>query len=215
MENKPFSDSMLAKILKSRKFLITFGLLAAVFCPIAALASQIKDTHDPYLALTLLNSDMKIGNYFANNTISEQDNSAWYLDVQNGMDKTEYVAVKIKLLNSTQLSPDDMTNSPSPERELVEYRQALSPYSHWQKPLNWTVLSMTKVDNDTTINKMKINDQIIDNLDIHAVEGKDFRIVIELWKYENDTGDFAFSWHDNSGEIRSVWNQVWFHVGGS
>jgi len=212
MENKSFYASMVWKILKSKKFVIIFSLLAVVFCPVAAVASQMKDTHEPYLTLTMLNSDMKIGNYIANGSaITEQQKVTWYIDAQNGMGKTEYVEVKIKLLNSTQPMPNDVTNTPSPEGELVEFRHVLLPYSHWLTPLTWSISSIEKQDRNVIINKMIINDQVIDNLNIQAADGKDFRIVVELWRYDRDVGDFTFAW-SSSGQTRSVWNQIWFNL---
>jgi len=207
------NTTMIINVLKSRKFLIAFAMLASLFCPIAAVASQMRDSQESYLALTLLNSERKIGNYLGDdNVVKENEVQSWIVDVRNSMPKTEYVTVKIKLLNSTHLGPDDSANTPSPESELTQFKYAISPDSHWQMPLDWSITGLERQDHNLIIKKMIINDQAIDHLNIQAVNGEHFRFVIELWTYDSKIDDFTFDWSSSSEEQRSVWNQIWFDV---
>ncbi len=215
MRAGPFRVSEAANILRSRKFLIVFALLAGVFSPIAALSSHAKDTNaERFLALTILNDDMKIGQYFASNatTIAPEENVNWYVKVQNGMDKSEFINIKMKLLNSTGQGPDDLSNTPSPEQEIISFTHVLPPGSTWITPLNWTVDKTEIQDGQVFINRVTMNDKVVDNLDIGSVDGKNFRILIELWRYDTNIKDFTFVWPSSLNETRSVWNQIWFNI---
>ena len=136
----------------------------------------------------------------------------WYIKVHNGMSKAEYIAIKIKLLNSTQQAPDDASNSPSPEREIISLRQLVAANSTWLVPVNWTIAGTDIQDSYTSIKKVAVNNRTIDDLDIRSSDGRSFRVVIELWKYDSDTRNFTFAWSTSSHEQRSVWNQIWFKV---
>ena len=52
-----------------------------------------------------------------------------------------------------------------------------------------------------------------DSVDTHvvALHGVDYRVVIELWVYDEGLEDFWFGW-GNDDEAQCAWNQVWFNV---
>jgi hypothetical protein len=78
-------------------------------------------------------------------------------------------------------------------------------------PLEWKITDIDKGESVVTIRELMINGERIDNLDINSINGQNFRIVLELWKYESDSGDFSFVWSSNNKEA-SVWNQIWFNI---
>jgi len=180
---------------------------------------------------------MKTTNYFAplnitvnatgtslvsNNFVKVQDeglngnDTAWNLDVYNGMTTAEYVLIKAKLLNSTQLVPDDETNQPSPTNPIYEISAIVPANAHKSFPFSWRIVDVSaNPDGYLTINRMLINGKSIENVGESSQFGENYRLVFELWRYDNNVGDFQYSWSssvDGPEVKRSVWNQIWFNV---
>ena len=44
-----------------------------------------------------------------------------------------------------------------------------------------------------------------------AVYRFNYKVVLELWVYDEELGDFRFGWGQGD-EMRCVWNQIWFNV---
>ncbi|MFY3740883.1 MAG: hypothetical protein HMLIMOIP_001328 [Candidatus Nitrosomirales archaeon] len=212
--DQPLSHWRIAQeLIRSRKFLIAFASLVALLSPLALISNSAGDQKEGYLTMITLGSSMKADDYFpsANNTVNLSEPIKWYIKVYNGMDKSEYLSLRLKLLNSTQTIPDDVSNTPSPVPELIEYRQLISKQSEVIVPLEWKITDIDKGESVVTIRELMINGERIDNLDINSINGQNFRIVLELWKYESDSGDFSFVWSSNNKEA-SVWNQIWFNI---
>jgi len=52
----------------------------------------------------------------------------------------------------------------------------------------------------------------VEGLNVTSLQGKDFRMVIELWKYDMEDKTFIFQGipeNDNNG---GAWNQIWFNL---
>jgi hypothetical protein len=144
-------------------------------------------------------------------TISSGDNVNWTINVYNHLGNTEYLVIKIKLLNYTDQNPDDIPDSPSPVASIAEIDKVMPNNSTWIVPISWTIMDAVKAHESTSIHAIMINDVIVDNLEIQSTDGKNFRMVFELWKYDPELGQFEFAWN-NGSETRSMWNQVWFNL---
>jgi len=213
MDIRSLTNSMPGSILRSKKFILFFALLAVVLTSVAALSTQSSNatTKHGYLGLTLLDKNMNSAQYFvADSTVSTGEDVSWYLSTQNSMNTAEYIDLRIKLINSTQNSPDDKINAPSPEHEIYHLEQVVSPNTNWIAPLNWSIAEIETAGNYTVIKAVKINDNVINNLDVRSEYGNNFRFVIELWKYDPRNSEFTFLW--TSDTEKSVWNQIWFNV---
>jgi len=199
--------------LSAKKFIIIFASLMVLFVPLAAV-STIDEKHEGYLAMTTLGSDMKTTNYFANGngTLGIGEQASWYVKVHNGMGSAEYVSLRIKLLNSSQLADPHYQNQSSSERTIFELRQLVSKNGTWTAPLNWSIGSVETKDSYLAIRSLKINGQEVSNLDVRNINGQGFRMVLELWRYNSNIEDFESSWPSSTFETRSVWNQIWFNV---
>jgi hypothetical protein len=206
-------------IIRSRKFILLFASLVVLFTPIAlatsSSAGKEKD-EESFLSMITLGSSMKLdASYFPSNnsTVNLGDRMNWYIMVHNGMDNSEYVAVRVKILNSTQTGPNDTLNLPSPSPQVFEHRQLLARDSSAAIPLEWAIIDIDKQDGKISIKRVMINGQEIGDLGIESQNGQNFRMLLELWRYNVDTRDFEFEWsssaHDNK---RSVWNQIWFSM---
>jgi hypothetical protein len=83
--------------------------------------------------------------------------------------------------------------------------------STWTTPFRWSVIDTEEQRDYVVIRSLEVNGIKIDNLDVRSLGGQDFRMVIELWRYDPETGSFAFAW--NTGlEEKSAWNQIWFDL---
>ena len=158
---------------------------------------------------------MKIEKYFPseNRSVSLGDNITWYVNVYNQMEKLEYLSVKFKLINSTHGMPDDNLHVPSNGIQIFEARQVVVNNSTFVIPVNWT---NTGLENDREngyikIKSLNINGMVLENLDIKSKDGEDFRMIIELSRYDPETKNLSFTWF-SEGETRSAWNQIWFSV---
>ena|SRR5688572_19232453 len=200
-------------IVRSRKFALIFASFVGLLSPIALFASNSAAQENEFLSMTTLDSNMKVDEYFPNNsTINVGDRMGWYIKVYNGMNSPEYLAVKIKILNSTQTTPVDALNRPSPSPELFEYHHLVSNNATMTIPFEWSILDIESHDGQLTIRNVMINGEEIDNLDISSMDGQDFRILFELWRYNHDSEDLEFEWSSSAQNKRSVWNQIWFSV---
>jgi hypothetical protein len=171
-----------------------------------------RNTSSSFLALGVLGSKGRIGDYFPRNisTVKPEEIVNWNLYLYNHMGSAEYVAVRVKLLNSTMLPPNSTLHTPSPTPAFFEVRRVLMDNETWLYPFTWYVLSAGETANSTMIKSIGANDEVFQT-DALAVSGRDFRIVFELWVYDETLKDFAFSWSSGS-ETQSIWNQIWFSV---
>ncbi|MGH9922744.1 MAG: hypothetical protein ACRD38_08335, partial [Nitrososphaerales archaeon] len=166
-----------------------------------------------FFSISTLGKDMMTENYYprSNATIHVGDNLNWHIGVYNNMGEAEYVAVRIKLLNSTQSIPNDILQIPSSEQHILEFKHIVMNDSTWITPSRWSIIDTEEQGNYVVIRSLEINGIKIDNLDVRSLDGQDFRMVIELWRYDPETGSFAFAW--NTGlEERIAWNQIWFDL---
>ncbi len=199
-------------IAKTKLFVSILALLLTLGMSIVYISSIDRD-YERFISLNTLGSNRSVSNYFPNDipVIGLGDEMEWNIQVYNRMGNAEYIAVRVKILNSTQPMPDDKLHAPSPVMHVYEKRYVIAKDQTLTFPLQWRI-NMIERDADVYIIKQIImNDEIID-LDVRSVEGKDFRIVLELWKFNLESKEFEFSWLDNSNELRSVWNQIWFSI---
>ncbi|GIU71177.1 MAG: hypothetical protein KatS3mg003_0656 [Candidatus Nitrosocaldaceae archaeon] len=198
-------------IINTKRFLITFLILLSISISIAY-ASLIPRDFERFMSLSTLGSNMLIDDYYPNPNavVRLGDNVTWYLQVYNRMGNSEYIAIKIKILNSTDPIPDDNAHTPSPIKEVYEISHIVKNNQTLTIPLRWSIDAIERVDDYIVIKRMRINDQII-NLDVRSINGDNFRFVIELWRYNPDNNNFEFSWRSNI-DTRSAWNQIWFNI---
>jgi len=145
----------------------------------------------------------------ANITLGEQIN--WTLGVYNAMATLEYVVVRVKLLNSTIASPNETSGNPSPSYSIFEFTRVLLPNETWTFPFVWSILNVTERGNLTIIGKLSINGNMVNGTLAEALLGIKFRFVFELWFYDVNMNQFAFSW-TTANTHESAWTQIWFNV---
>lgn len=211
IESLPFLPKII-EIIRSKEFLVIFGLSVAILS-ITTINSSLAQQSNGYFALTTLGQDMQADDYFLqdDHLVRHGDKQSWHIAVHNGMDNAEFVSIRVKLLNSTQLIPNDSLNQPSPEPPILELRQMLAENSTSTIPLDWSIKQADTELGYVTIKEITINGQDISNLNIRSLDGQNFKVVLELWRYDHDSNSFAYAW-SSGHDMRSVWNQIWFNV---
>lgn len=205
----------LTSLLYSRRFLLVFLALFALLLGITYVLYNPQPMARQ-LSLSILSANLTTDDYFNNDnsTIDVRNPSRWYASVHNGVGSPEYVALRIKLLNSSQAVSDDISDisvGPSPGSTVYEIKQMIENNSTLVVPLEWSITDVGKVANNTIIERLNINGNDIENLHLASPSGKNFRFIVELWNYDPNTNDFTYVWSDGQNN-RSVWSQIWFNL---
>jgi hypothetical protein len=203
----------LTSLLYSRRFLLVFLVLFVLLLGITYVVLYNPQPMARQLSLSILSANLTTDDYFSNDnsTIDVGNPSRWYASVHNGVGSPEYVALRIKLLNSSQPIPDDISVSPSPGSTVYEIKQMIENNSTFVVPLEWSITDARKVANSTIIERLNINSNDIENLHVASAYGTNFRFILELWKYDPNTKDFTYVWSDGQNN-RGVWSQIWFNL---
>ena len=202
----------LTSLLYSRRFLLVFLVLFAFLLGITYVLYNPQPMARQ-LSLSILSANLTTDDYFSNDnsTIYLANPSRWYAFVHNGVGSPEYVALRIKLLNSSQAIPNDISVGPSPGSTVYEIKQMIENNSTLVVPLEWSITDVARPGSNTIIERLNINDNDIENLHVASPLGKNFRFILELWKYDPNTEDFTYVWSDGQNK-RGVWSQIWFNL---
>ncbi|MDQ3868143.1 MAG: hypothetical protein M3250_01135 [Thermoproteota archaeon] len=173
-----------------------------------------------FLSLSTLGKNDTTSDYFPstnNNTnlVLTGQKLSWHIYVYNHAEGAEYVSVRIKLLNSTNAAPDADNSGGASGQALYEFRRLLARNSSWTIPLDWMISNVSTEDPDqryVTIKGLDINDYHIGGLNVTSLQGKDFRMIIELWRYDMQKKAFVFQGFPENDNNRSAWNQIWFNL---
>ena len=139
---------------------------------------------------------------------------SWHIYVYNHAESAEYVSVRIKLLNSTDATPDENYSGGATGQDLYEFKRLLARNSSWDIPLDWTISNVsTDLDHrHVTIKGLDVNNHHVGGLNVTSQQGEEFRMVIELWKYNMEDTAFVFQGFPENDNNRGAWNQIWFNL---
>ncbi|HEV8386273.1 MAG TPA: hypothetical protein VGQ03_01490 [Nitrososphaera sp.] len=140
--------------------------------------------------------------------VGQGDTLNWNVQTSNHMGETEYIALRVKLLNATQLAPDEVSHLPSPADYIYEERLVLADGESSVTPLAITLKDVQVFrDSSAQMRALTINGKEIDELHVSNFNSNSFRFVIELWRYDVELENFVYTW--SSGlESESAWNQI-------
>lgn len=166
---------------------------------------------EPFFAVWVLGNGGLLQNYFPNNNTSLRANETltWTIGVYNHMGSLEYVALQVKLLNSSDTGPNDISASGTPA--LVEFDRVLTENETWTTPFIWEISRINQADGATKVTELTVNGRVVSVPLAEAADGLNFRLVFELWYYDETSNSLAFSWQSSAG-IRTSWVQVWFNT---
>ena len=172
----------------------------------------LKVRQEQCFMLAILGEEGKAEQYYPSDDpeISMGETVHWTMYLHNQMGEVQYVAVKVKLLNSTMKNPDYTSYNPSPEPAVYEIRHVLMNNETWLYPLNWNLINAELNFVKTSIKSMMINEDPL-QINVESINGYNFRIVLELWVYDETSNQFNYGWIEQQG-LQTAWNQIWFNV---
>lgn len=173
-----------------------------------------------FISLSTLGKNDTTADYFPSNNnnmtlVLPGQKVSWHIYVYNHAESAEYVSVRIKLLNSTDATPDENHSGGAGGQDLYEFRRLLARNSSWAIPLDWTISNVSTEDLDqryVTIKGLDINNHHVGGVNVTSLQGKDFRMIIELWRYNVEDKDFVFQGFPENDNNRGAWNQIWFNL---
>jgi uncharacterized membrane protein len=192
---------------------LIFALIATMVTSGAAYRVLTPAPTEQFFAMWVLGSKGLAEDYYPNNnpTLAVREAVNWTLGVYNHMDGLEYVVVRVKLLNSTLSSPDELTGTPSPIPEIFEFKRILLDNETWSIPFAWRILNLTQQGQSLLITGLTANQTPLKGSLGGATSGINFRLVFELWFYDETGSKLSFSWN-TQGTNHSVWTQIWFNA---
>lgn len=201
----------LKKLISSKKFLLIFFMpLLMISLGITYVTSE-PSTSERFLTLSTLGSNLTLDNYYPHSdpTVAVGESLNWHVSIYNHMGGPQYLALRLKMINSTQAIPDDSAHTPSQASSIYEAKKMVPDNSTWMIPLSWSIRNVTNDKGYDIITKLTVNGQNIDNLNIRSISGQNFRMILELWRYDPITKDFSFISSANPDK-KTEWNQIWF-----
>lgn len=199
-------------MLTSGLFLLVFGSCFSIMLTLAY--ASLGDTpQEQFITLSTSGSDMTTRTIYpsSNSFVGEGDTLDWNVQLYNHMGQTEFVAVRVKVLNATQFGPDEVRHLPSPLNHIYEERMVLGNNATITLPLHITMADVEQASGDSAIKSLVINGQAIDKLDVSNDNSNGFRFIIELWRYDVKFENFVYSWPSGT-ESESTWNQIRIQV---
>jgi len=153
-----------------------------------------------FFELSLLGKDKMAKDYYFNDNFSLKVGSQvdWFIYIHNHIGTNQNVIVKVKLVNSTMDLPTDLDNKPSPFDPIAEFPLSLSVNDTLIVPFSWSIVKAISQKNSTHLKQLLVNDQIVE-VDVPAFSGSFFRMVFELWVYDQCSQTYEFGWESEKG----------------
>ncbi len=195
--------------------LATLFLIFVVLASLTAWVVANPPVNEDFASISVLGSRMNAAFYFPNNDTKVVINEPiqWYVQVYNHERDIQLFSVYVILANLTTTSPNATSHTPSGGTMLAQYYRAMQNGQTWTIPLSWSITNETFATvpvTKTTIQRLAVNGQAVNDAGISAITGANFRIVVELWSYSVQSHSYIFSFIAN-GALDSVFNQVWFN----
>lgn len=164
---------------------------------------------DRFFELGLLGKDKMAKDYYLNNTSSLTLGSQidWFIFVNNHIGSAQNVIVKVKLVNSTIDLPNDLDNQPCPFDSIAEFPFSISTNASLVVPFSWIIVEAISQKNSTIIKQLIVNDQIVE-VNVSDFSNSFFRMVFELWVYNESLQEYEFGWESEKGLSSSSINMA-------
>jgi hypothetical protein len=196
------------------------GLVAGVIIVVAIFTTLYQQNQEQFMSMAVLGEYAKASNYFPNNStsITTQTQVQWYLQIYNHMSMRENILVKVSLLNSTDVPPDDLYKTPSmPTSNLassvfMQIPLTLAPNETRLVPFTFRIAEIIPAGSSLRVTQIEIGYHLY-IVNTKQSNGTQLRLIFELWSYDS-SNELVFSWKAESEESSKhiVWNQMWFRV---
>lgn len=198
---------------KSRKqALVVLGLVLLLITVVALISASWPKYEEQFIELGLLGKDGTATGYFSNDnpTITSGTQVNWSIYTHNHMANSEYITVKVKLLNSTMQAPNDNEHEPSPFASIDEFPVFLNVNDTQLIPFSWSILDSDSQNGLIVINSLVVNGKTV-NVGPSVTSDSSFCMVFELWVYDQSSQAYSFGWDSGNG-IHSASVNMWFNV---
>jgi hypothetical protein len=197
---------------EKKQFITIFVISLIFYSTIAYILTTPRPT-EQFFQLYVLGSNRNFTDYYPNNTNTIPLNTTvnWFIGVTNYMGSAQFVCVKIKLGNSTTSPPNTTSVTPSNLPEISNFCSILPNNATWEFPFSWKIIKIDK-NIDSLYLTLSINGgKPVKITEVSAKGGTNFRIIIELWTLDLDSGKFIFGWKTYDKK-EAAWTQLWFNV---
>jgi hypothetical protein len=193
-----------------RIFFFSTGFIVILIIMLTSVGEFTHKNEEQFTAMAILSEGKTESKYFldGNANVTKGEVMNWNIYLYNHMNSTQYVSVKVKILDSHMISPNNVLGTPSIAPSLYENGCILAKNETAIIPFQWVIMNATESDDSLIIKKMGFNNNTLD-MNLNLVKGDKLRIVLELWVYDTQSQTFKFNM--GLGEKpKIVWNQIWF-----
>ena len=195
-----------------RTVFVISGLILMLIVTVAVISAFWPKYEERFFAMGILDGNKRAEHYYPNGdpNIGVESLVRWYVYIYNHMGSAQNVLIRVKLLNSTLQGPDTSKRMPSPFPAFFEFRRELDVNETQLLPFFWHISEAVWHGDSVLITKLVVNDATL-GANASALSGYSFRMVFELWIYDEASGTFGFTWRSKE-ETYCVWNQMWFNA---
>ena len=195
-----------------RTLIAVFITLLIVFEMLAYVATTPRP-QERFFQIYVLGAKRMAADYYPNNgtNVRPAEPVQWFVGVTDFMGNVQLAVIRVKLGNQTIPPPDDVNTSPSPAPLVTEFSRFIQNNETWEFPFVWQIVNAVAVDGSVSILELRINDETFQLQSSSARAGYNFRLIIELWTWDTESGALQFGWR-TANEHRVAWLQVWFNA---
>lgn len=161
------------------------------------------------MAIYILGKEGKIGDYYpyGDNRIVKGVQVEWTIGILNKLEKPQLVEIRAKISNSTIASPDELLPTEAPV--IYTFESLVPEGGKVEFPFIWRIVEIIQRSDSINI-VLNVNDINVNSTSVTAPRGKNFRIVFELWTFDEVRQEFIYGWSEGNGGV--AWTQMWFNV---
>lgn len=194
--------------LKKNKIVFSLIIFTALLILIVSLFAFFWPRYEmKFFEVGLLGKDKMARDFFPdeNSTISIFSPIDWHIYVHNHMGNNQDVTIRVKLIDSKSPLPNDREQKPLQSIPIIEYPLSLSIDETQFIPFFWTLLEVDVQGETTILKSIMVNDQIV-VVDTPNYLDSTFRLVFELWIYNQSSKEYEFGWENGFGTSSSSLN---------
>lgn len=198
---------------QNRRRLLVVFLTSLIVFEMVVYVAMTPRPREQFFQLYVLGANRLLSDYYPNGepNIRVGELVKWYVGVTDFMGTAQLVAIRFKLGNETIAPPSDLQVQSSPAPLITEFWRFIQDNETWEFPFFWQVKNASVMEGSTRILELQINNATYQVLGPTAVNGYNFRLVIELWTWDVQSATLQFGWSIGS-ERRVAWLQMWFNM---
>jgi hypothetical protein len=187
-------------------------MIGVIIITTYAIGTFLPSYEEHFFTMAILDENKRAEHYYPNNNSSINNNTTirWNIHIFNDMKDAQDVSIKVKVINSTQIAPNDFMHQPAQATVLAEFFLHLDDKTSQLIPYSWSFPEVFYSHNLVSIPFFVVNDEMI-KMNESAISDGSFRMIFELWVYNKQTEEYGFSWKSGN-EDRSLSLWMMFYV---